>query len=354
MYWTPGITCTNTTPENSSNPHARHVNCESEDPVKPIRWVVIVGLCLTLTTFKAQAQAWPAKPLKAIVPFAAGNVTDVVPRLVFEQLSTQLGQSIIVENRPGGGATTGAGFVATAEPDGYTILVNSSAHSIAPALYPNLGYDPARDFAGVIPLGIIPSVLVVPPVRGFRTIDDFVVAAKAKPGALNFASAGVGTATYLSAVRFQSSAGVQAVHVPFKGGPEAIAEVITGRIDFFFAPVGVALPHVKEGKLTALVVNSAKRSSALPEVPTTSEAGFSNAEYPFWIGILLPAKTPRDIVDKLYRETLKALQAPTVRDKLATLGVEPLVMAPGEFDAQILNEIAANAALVKASGMKPQ
>lgn len=333
---------------------ARGAGCESEDVMKPIPLILAVALCLTLTTYKTGAQTWPTKPLKAIVPFAAGSVTDVVPRLVFEQLSTQLGQSIIVENRAGGGATTGAGFVATAEPDGYTILVNSSAHTIAPALYPNLSYDPARDFAGVVPLGVIPSVLVVPPVRGFTTVNDFVVAAKARPGALNFASAGVGTATYLSAVRFQSSAGLQAVHVPFKGGPEAITEVITGRIDFFFAPVGVALPHVKDGKLAALVVNSAKRSRALPEVPTTSEAGFTNAEYPFWIGILLPVKTPRDIVDKLHRETLKALQTPTVRDKLATLGVEPMLMTPGEFDAQILNEIAANAALIKATEMKPQ
>ena len=322
--------------------------------MNPIRLISAVAFSLTLTTFETEAQTWPTRPLKAIVPFAAGSVTDVVPRLVFEQLSTQLGQSIIVENRAGAGATTGAGFVATAEPDGHTILVNSSAHTIAPALYPNLGYDPARDFAGVVSLGVIPSVLVVPPVRGFATVNDFVVAAKARPGALNFASAGVGTATYLSAVRFQSSAGLQAVHVPFKGGPEAITEVITGRIDFFFAPVGVALPYVKDGKLTALVVNSANRSRALPEVPTTSEAGFTNAEYPFWIGILLPAKTPRDIVDKLHRETLKALQTPTVRDKLAALGVEPMVMTPGEFDAQILNEIAANAALIKAAGMKPQ
>jgi len=322
--------------------------------MNPIRLISAVAFSLTLTTFETEAQTWPTRPLKAIVPFAAGSVTDVVPRLVFEQLSTQLGQSIIVENRAGAGATTGAGFVATAEPDGHTILVNSSAHTIAPALYPNLGYDPARDFAAVVSLGVIPSVLVVPPVRGFATVNDFVVAAKARPGALNFASAGVGTATYLSAVRFQSSAGLQAVHVPFKGGPEAITEVITGRIDFFFAPVGVALPYVKDGKLTALVVNSANRSRALPEVPTTSEAGFTNAEYPFWIGILLPAKTPRDIVDKLHRETLKALQTPTVRDKLAALGVEPMVMTPGEFDAQILNEIAANAALIKAAGMKPQ
>jgi tripartite-type tricarboxylate transporter receptor subunit TctC len=303
---------------------------------------------------KAEAQSWPARPLKALIPFAAGSVTDVIPRVVFEQLSTQLGQGIVVENHAGGGATTGASLVATAEPDGYTMLVNSSAHTIAPAFYPHLSYDPARDFAGVIPLGLIPSVLVVAPAKGFKTAGDLVAAGKAKPGALNFASAGVGTATHLGAIRFLSSAGVQAVNVPFKGGSESITEVMTGRVDFFIAPVGVALPYVKDGRLTALAVNTTKRSAALPDVPTTAEAGFANAESPFWIGIFLPAKTPRDIVEKLYRETLKALQEPRVRDRLASLGVEPMVMPPREFDAQIKSEIADNMALVKATGMKTQ
>jgi tripartite-type tricarboxylate transporter receptor subunit TctC len=223
---------------------------------------------------------------------------------------------------------------------------------IAPSLHPNLSYHPARDFAAVIPLGIMPAVLVVPPTRGFKTVGEFVAAAKAKPGAMNYGSAGVGTATHLSAERFRASAGFQAAHVPFKGGAEIITEVMTGRLDFFFGPVGVVLPHVREGKLTALVVNGAKRSSLLPDVPTTLEAGFANAEYPLWLGMFLPAKTPRDIVDRLHRETLKALQEPKVRDKLATLGVDPMVMAPAEFDALVEKEIAMNAALVKAAGIK--
>ena len=176
----------------------------------------------------------------------SGSTTDIVPRVVFEQLSPQLGQSIVVENRAGAGGTIGAGFVAKADPDGYTILVHWSAHTIAPSLYPNLSYDPARDFAAVIPLGISPSVLVVSPAKGFKTVGDLVAAAKAKPGAFNFSSVGVGTATHLSAERFRFSAGVQAVHVPFKGGAEAMSEVIAGRIDFFFGPVGLVLPHVQE------------------------------------------------------------------------------------------------------------
>ncbi len=276
----------------------------------------------------------------------------MVPRVVFEQLSKQLGQSIIVENRPGAGTTTAAAFVAKSDPDGYTILVNSSAHTIAPALYPKLSYNPVRDFAGVVPLGIASSVLVVSPASGFKTAAEFVAAAKAKPGAMNFATPGVGTGLHLSALRFQSSAGIQAVPVTFKGGQEAMAEVIAGRIDFFFAPVGIALPHVKEGTLAALAVNGFKRSAALPEVPTTSEAGFANAEYPFWIGMFLPAKTPRDIVDKLYSESVKALANPMVRDKLVALGVDPMEMTSTEFDAHVEKQIAVDAALVKEAGIK--
>ena len=319
--------------------------------MKPILLMLLPALGLTVATFKAEAETWPTKPLRAIVPFAAGSIADIVARVVFEQLSTQLGQTIIVENRPGAGQTIGASFVARSDPDGYTLLVNSSAHTIAPSLHPNLSYHPARDFAAVIPLGIMPNVLVVPPAKGFKTVGEFVAAAKAKPGAMNFASAGVGTATHLSAERFRSSAGVEAVHVPFKGGAEVMTEVMAGRIDFFFGPVGVVAPRVQEGKLTALVVNGAKRSSLLPDVPTTLEAGFANAEYPFWLGVFVPAKTPRDIVDRLHRETLKALQEPKVRDKLAALGIDPMVMTPTEFDAHVEKEIAVNAALVKAIGL---
>jgi tripartite-type tricarboxylate transporter receptor subunit TctC len=300
----------------------------------------------------AHAETWPTRTITAIIPFAAGSFTDVAPRVVFEQLSKQLGQSIIVENRPGAGTTTAAAFVAKSDPDGYTILVNSSAHTIAPALYPKLSYNPLRDFAGVLPLGIASSVLVVPPSSGFKTAAEFVAAAKAKPGAMNFATPGVGTGLHLSTLRFQSSAGIQAVPVMFKGGQESMAEVIAGRIDFFFAPVGIALPHVKGGTLTALAVNGFKRSAALPEVPTTAEAGFTNAEYPFWFGIFLPAKTPRNILEKLYSESVKALANPTVRDKLLALGVDPMQMTSTEFDAHVEKQIAADAALVKEAGIK--
>jgi tripartite-type tricarboxylate transporter receptor subunit TctC len=322
--------------------------------MKPILLMLVSALGLTVATVKAEAETWPTKPLRAIVPIAAGSMADIVARVVFKQLSTQLGQAIIVENRPGAGQTIGASVVARSHPDGYTLLVNSSAHAIAPSLHLNLNFHPAQDFAAVIPLGIMPNVLVVPPAKGLKTVGEFVAAAKAKPGAMNFASAGVGTATHLSAERFCSSAGIEAVHVPLKGGAEAVTEVMTGRVDFFFGPVGVVAPRVREGKLTALLVNGAERSSLLPNVPTTLEAGFANAEYPFWLGVFVPAKTPRDIVQRLHRETLKALQEPKVRDKLAALGIDPMVMTPTEFDAHVEKEIAANAALVAAIGLLPQ
>jgi tripartite-type tricarboxylate transporter receptor subunit TctC len=194
--------------------------------------------------------------------------------------------------------------------------------------------------------------LVVPPDRGWKTVADFIRAAKARPGALNFSSVGVGSATHLSAERFRRSAGVDAVHIPFKGGAEAMTEVIAGRIDFFFGPVGLVLPHIREGKLRALVVNGLERSSALPDVPTTLEAGVLNAEYPIWFGLFLPSKTPQDIVDKLHSETLKALQSTQVRAKLATLGVDPMPLSPADFAAYVQKEIATNAALVKAAGLK--
>jgi tripartite-type tricarboxylate transporter receptor subunit TctC len=302
----------------------------------------------------AQAQTWPTKPLRAIVPFAAGSFTDIVARVAFDQLSLQLGQGIVVENRPGAGATIGSALVAKSASDGYTILVNSNAHTIAPSLYPKLAYHPARDFAAVVPLGISPLVLVVSPAKGYTSVSEFVAAAKAKPGAFNFSSLGIGSATHLSAERFRFSADVQAIHVPFKGGLEAMGEVIAGRIDFWFGAPGMILQNVRERKLTPLVVSGSARSAALPDVPTTSEAGFSNAEYPIWFGLFLPALTPREIIGKLNTETLQALRTPKVRDKLASLSIEPMVMNPSEFDAYIEKWIATDAALVKAIGLKAE
>ncbi|HKU04931.1 MAG TPA: tripartite tricarboxylate transporter substrate binding protein [Bradyrhizobium sp.] len=311
--------------------------------------VLLVFVC---TSQSASAQTWPSKNIRVIVPYAAGSTTDIVPRLIFEQLGVQLAQTFVVENRGGAGGTIGSAAVARADPDGYTLLVNSNAHTIAPSFYPALSYHPARDFAAVVPLGISPNVLVVSPQRGYKTIADLVAAAKAKPGSLNFSSVGVGSATHLSAERFRLSAGLDMVHVPFKGGAEAMTEVIAGRIDFYFGPVGLVLPQVKEGKLVALVQNGLRRSSSLPDVPTTREAGFVDAEFPIWFGLFAPAKTPPAVVGKLHGEALKAIQSPRTAEKLAGLGVDPLPMGSDEFGKFVEQEVAANAALVKAAGIK--
>jgi tripartite-type tricarboxylate transporter receptor subunit TctC len=321
--------------------------------MKPICPMLTSALILSFAMTDAGAQTWPTKPLRAVVPFAAGSSTDIVPRIVFEQLAQQLGQTIVVENRAGAAGSLGAAFVAKSEPDGYTVLASGAAHTIAPALQPKLTYHPGRDFAAVVPLGISPNVLVVAPAKGFRTVGDLVAAARARPGALNFSSVGIGSATHMSAERFRARAGIDAVHVPFKGGAEAMAEAIAGRVDFFFGPPALVLPHVRDGKLAALVVNGTSRTPALPDVPTTREAGFQDAEYPIWYGLFLPAKTPRDIVDKLHGETVKALQAPKVRERIAALFVDPMVMRPSEFDAYVEKEIDLNARLAKAAGIKP-
>ena len=319
---------------------------------------LIFGLLLVACGFAAaipaHAQTWPAKPLTAVVPVGAGSLADTIARLVLDRLASQLGQPVIVENRTGAGGTIGAAFVAKSPADGYTLLVHSNAHTIAPALYPTLSYHPARDFAAVVPFGTSPHVLVVAPSKGFKTVGDLIAAAKAKPGALTFASVGVGTATHLSAERFRVSAGIEAVHVPFRGGPQAVTEVMAGRIDFFFGPIGLVLPQIRDDKLVALVVNGYGRSAALPNVPTTAEAGLADAEFPIWFGMFAPARTPRDLVAKLHDETVKAEQTSDVKDKLARLAVDPMTMTSDQFAAFVEKEVAANAALVKMSGIKPQ
>jgi tripartite-type tricarboxylate transporter receptor subunit TctC len=320
--------------------------------MKQICLTLLPVLALAVPSTQASAQSWPTKPIRAIVPFTAGSGTDVTARVILNQLSIELGQSIVVENRGGAGGTIGTATAAKADPDGYTILVQSSALTIAPSIYQNLTYDTARDLAAVAPLGISPNVLIISPLRGIKTVHELVSAAKAKPGTFTFASAGVGTNTHLSAERFRLRAGFEAVHVAFKGGPEAVTEVMAGRVDFSFLPIGIVLSHIREGKLAALAVNGPKRASALPDVPTTLEASFTDSDYPIWWAIFVPTKTPRDVIDKLHRETLKAMQAPKVQEKLATLGVDPLVLAPAELDAHVKTELRMNAALVKATGVK--
>ena len=299
----------------------------------------------------ASAQDWPMRqPIRAMIPFSAGSSLDIVGRIVLEPLAAQLGQTIVVENRGGAGGSIGSAMVAKAEPDGYTLLIQASAHSSAPAAYPGIGYDPAADFAAVIPFGTIPNVTVVAAGRGIRTLAELVAAGKA--GSLSYASAGVGSATHWAAERLRLAGGFTGVHVPFRGGPEALTEVVAGRVDFSCMGMSSALGFIRDGKLVPLAVSSRKRSSALPDVPTTLEAGYLDSDYTYWMGMLVRAGTPRTIVERLYAETRRALAQPAVIERFKPQGIEPMPLTSAEFDALIRQEIAANIALVKAAGLK--
>ena len=286
------------------------------------------------------------------MPLSPGTGVDILSRLVLNELSLQLGQPIVVDNRPGAGGTIGDAVVAKAVPDGYTILAESSTHSIVPSIYSSLPYDPILDFSPVVPLGAMPLVLVCAPSKGFKTLHELVSAAKAKSGSLNYASGGVGTTTHLAVERLQLSAGFQAVHVPFRGANYA-TEVLSARIDFAYSPLASTLELIKDGRLLPLAVSSRARTSILPSVPTTLEAGYTNSEFNFYVGMFVPAKTPGDVVERLNRDTSIVLGTPSMREKLSNIGAEPMIMAAADFDAMIKEEFIANAALVKSIGLTP-
>jgi tripartite-type tricarboxylate transporter receptor subunit TctC len=272
---------------------------------------------------------------------------------VFEQVAAKVGQPIIIENRPGGGGAIGVNAVAKAEPDGHTVLVHSNALVTAPAIQ-SMPYEPVRDFAGVTPLGNVPLVLVISPEKNIKTLKEFVALAKAKPGSINYGAAGIGTPPHLTMERFRLAAGFEGQVVPFKGAPEALTEVLTGRVDVYFCPITPALPFIRDGKLLALAVSSSKRASALPFVPTTVEAGFPDSDFDFWIGMVVAKKTPRDLVARIHQVTVDGLTDPAVKEKMAKLGVEDMITTPDEFDARIARETAIAASLAQAAGLAPK
>jgi tripartite-type tricarboxylate transporter receptor subunit TctC len=308
------------------------------------------GAAALAVSHGALAQVWPSRPIRAICPFSAGSTIDILGRIVTEPLSAALGQSIVIENRGGAGGTIGSLAVAKAEPDGYTLLINASAHTAAPASYPNIAYDPAKDFSGVAMIGVVPNVLLIAPSKGIKTVRE--LAERGKAGNLTYASAGVGSASHWGAERFRLAAGFAGTHVPFRGGPEAITEVMTGRVDFCCLGTSSTLPFIREGKLLALAVTTRARSAALPDVPTTLEAGFPDSDYTFWNGFLVPAQTPKAVIERLHGEITKILDTPAVKEKLGPQGVEPLPVTPAAFDDLMRREIASNLALAKAAGLK--
>ena len=302
----------------------------------------------------AHAAEWPTKAVRVVVPYAPGSATDLVPRTVFAQVGQQVGQSFIIENRPGGGTTIGSAQVKAAEPDGHTILVHSNAIVTVPAIQLNVPYDPVKDFSGLTPLGNVPLVLVIAPSKGIKSVKELVAKAKAKPGELNYGAAGIGTPPHLAMERFRLAAGFEGQLVPFKGAPEALTEVMTGRIDIYFCPITPALPLIRDGKVLALAVSSSNRASALPDVPTTIEAGVPESDLDFWVGAFVPKKTPRDVVAKMQAEIAKAINNPATKSKLTTLGVEQMVMAPDAFDVRIAKEADMAVKLAKAAKIEPQ
>ena len=302
----------------------------------------------------AASQSYPTRPIHFVVPFTAGSGTDIIARTVGDVMGRNMGQSIIVDNRPGAGGTIAAGQVAKADADGYTVLIHSSGHALNPALYPNLPYDTLKDLTGVTPLAALPNVMVVSPSRGWKTVADVIAAAKAKPGALNYGSAGNGSATHMNAEKFKLQAGIDALHIPFKGTPEALNDVIAGRIDWFFAPLSSALPLIRDGKLQALAVSTPVRAPTLPQVPTTVEAGVPGSEYTFWVGMIVASQTPPALIRRLHDEALKAISSPEVKERLTQLGAEPLPMSPEAFNAYIKTEMESAARIAKAAKLQGQ
>ena len=296
---------------------------------------------------------WPKdKAITFVVPFTAGSGTDVMARTVAEKLGPLLGAQIVIDNKTGAGGTVGAALVAKAPADGYTLLIHSSGHVVNPALYPKLSYDTLKDFDGVSPLASLPNVIVVSPSKGYKDVADLVAKAKAQPGALNYASAGNGSATHMNAEKFRVAAGIQAQHVPYRGTPEALTETASGRIDWFFAPLVSALPLIQSGRLQALAVSTTARSPLLPQVPSITEAGFASAAYTFWVGMFVTAKTPKPIVQKLHAAVLSVLAMPEVKDRLEKLGASAMPMQQEAFEKYLDDETLAAANLVKAAGIR--
>ena len=314
--------------------------------------VLFAAVSVLLAT-AAQAESWPSRLIKATIPFGAGSATDVVPRLVFDRLSAELGQPIVVENRAGAGGTVGTAAIAKSEPDGYSILAHSSALTIAPAIFPNLSYDATKDLASVLMIGSSANVMIVPNVRPWKTIQDFIADAKAKPGSISFGSVGIGSAVHISAEKFRLAAGIEATHVPYRGGAEVIADILGGRIDLYFCPLATALPLIKEGQVKALVVSTNKRVADLPDVPTPAEIGLKNADSAIWFGVFVPARAPRDIVERLHAAGEKVLSDPATQESLKKLGVEPMPLGPKDMDDLVARETAANLELIKTAGIKP-
>ena len=313
----------------------------------------LLAMLAVQTAFAADAQSYPTKPVRMVIPFPAGGTTDILGRVAAQKLSEALGQQVIPDNRPGASGNIGTEQVAKAPPDGYTLLTApGSTLTIHPSLYPKLGFDPLKDFAPITILAGVPNLLVVHPSLPARNVKDLIALAKSKPDALNYASTGAGQSTHLSMELFKSMAGVKIVHVPYKGSAPAVTDLLGGHVPMMFDNMPSALPHVKAGKLRALGVSTAKRSSTAPDVPTVAESGLPGFDVTVWFATLAPAATPRDILERIHRVLVKALQASDVRERLASQGAEAVGNTPEQFTAQMKSDLAKWAKVVQAANIK--
>ena len=300
----------------------------------------------------SEAQTWPARPVRMIVPFAPGGPTDVMARVLSQKLSEALGHQFVVENRAGAGGNIGMTLVAKAAPDGYTVLVASSSYVVNPSLYANAGYDPYKDFAPVTVAAASPNVLVVHPSVPARTVQELVALVKANPGKHNYAQPGTGTTPHLSGELFRLAFKLDIVNVPFGGAGPAVASAVGNQTPIAFVALPPAAPHIKSGSLRALALTSAKRIPSLPDVPTMAESGAPDQEAETMQGVLLPAGTPREIVDRLHREIVRAVALPDVRERLAALGFEPVANTPEEFAVYIRSEVNKWAKVIREANIK--
>lgn len=312
-----------------------------------------LAIVIGASSFASANEEWPSKPIRVLVPLTPGSAVDIVPRVVLEEVSKELGQSFVIENRPGATGALAARAVAGADADGYTLLAHSSALAIARYTIPNAGYDPIKDFVPVAGLALVPNVLVISPSKNVKTLAELVSLARneKRDEKLTFGTIGTGSPMQIWMDRLQTSAGFSVQNVIFRGAPEALTETMTGRIDFYSSPISAALPLIRDGKLIPLAVSSSQRSQALPEVATSVELGFRGSDYNFWIGLFAPAGTAQPIVDRLNKAIAKVLAKPEIAEKLNALSIEPAVMSRDEFAGYVRNEVASSAALSKTFGL---
>lgn len=323
------------------------------------KYSVVMAMLATLATTTVPAQpsatgkeGFPRKSIRLVATSSPGSPVDLFARAISDHLAKAFAQFVVVDNRVGAGGTLAAGIVLQAEADGHVLLVNTSAQVVAPFMFKNLPFDMIRDFTAVAPLAIQPNVLVIAPQHNWKSVQELVAAAKAKPRGLSYGTGGSGTGTHMNAERFRLRAGIEAVQVPYKGSPEALVDVIAGRIDWSFLPVSTALAHTSDGRVRALALSGERRSPKMPDVPTIAESGLADADFPFWVGVFVSSNTPRPVVQRLHAEISKAIATSEVRGRIERLGAEPMTMTSAEFDKYVRAQAEIAAAIIKAANIQ--